>query len=480
MKAKTTLIALATILAITVLIFQSCKKDDDEEKSNQAPSCQITSPVNGVDIAEGTTLTISVDAKDSDGSISKVVLFIDGNNKGSVSTSPYNFDWNTSNEDLGEHKLKATATDNNGQSTSNEISVTLIATGTAPTASFTASPRNGTAPLAVVFSDQSSNNPINWQWDFGDGGTSTEQNPSHTYNDEGTYTVILTASNEFGSDTKTETDYIATGTAPTASFTASPTNGIAPLAVVFSDQSSNDPIDWQWDFGDGDTSTEQNPSHTYSDEGTYTVTLTASNVFGSNAKTETDYIDVSSENPSGTVTDPRDGQTYTTVTYGNQIWFAENLNYETGTSWCYEDDPANGDIYGRLYEWNTAVTACPDGWHLPSDNEWKILEMYLGMSQTEADAMFSRGTDEGEKMKSISGWANDGNGTNISGFNALPGGHRSNNGLFMGQTYSALWWTSTEYGGGNAWYRSVSNEDGKVTRMRLYESFGYSIRCIKD
>jgi len=398
MKAKTTLIALATILAITVLIFQSCKKDDDEEKSNQAPSCQITSPVNGVDIAEGTTLTISVDAKDSDGSISKVVLFIDGNNKGSVSTSPYNFDWNTSNEDLGEHKLKATATDNNGQSTSNEISVTLIATGTAPTASFTASPRNGTAPLAVVFSDQSSNNPINWQWDFGDGGTSTEQNPSHTYNDEGTYTVILTASNEFGSDTKTETD----------------------------------------------------------------------------------YIDVSSENPSGTVTDPRDGQTYTTVTYGNQIWFAENLNYETGTSWCYEDDPANGDIYGRLYEWNTAVTACPDGWHLPSDNEWKILEMYLGMSQTEADAMFSRGTDEGEKMKSISGWANDGNGTNISGFNALPGGHRSNNGLFMGQTYSALWWTSTEYGGGNAWYRSVSNEDGKVTRMRLYESFGYSIRCIKD
>ncbi len=398
MKAKTTLIALATILAITVLIFQSCKKDDDEEKSNQAPSCQITSPVNGVDIAEGTTLTISVDAKDSDGSISKVVLFIDGNNKGSVSTSPYNFDWNTSNEDLGEHKLKATATDNNGQSTSNEISVTLIATGTAPTASFTASPRNGTAPLAVVFSDQSSNNPINWQWDF----------------------------------------------------------------------------------GDGDTSTEQNPSHTYSDEGTYTVTLTASNVFGSNTKTETDYIDVSSENPSGTVTDPRDGQTYTTITYGNQIWFAENLNYETGTSWCYEDDPANGDIYGRLYEWNTAVTACPDGWHLPSDNEWKILEMYLGMSQTEADAMFSRGTDEGEKMKSISGWANDGNGTNISGFNALPGGHRSNNGLFMGQTYSALWWTSTEYGGGNAWYRSVSNEDGKVTRMRLYESFGYSIRCIKD
>ena len=398
MKTKTILIALATALAITVLVFQSCKKDEDEEKSNLAPTCKITSPNNGLEIAEGTTLTISVDAKDSDGTISKVILFIDGNNKGSVSTSPYNFVWNTNNEDLGDHSLKATATDNNGKSTSNEISVTLIAMGTAPTASFTVSPTSGTAPLSVDFSDQSSNDPINWQWDFGDGDTSTEQNPSHTYNDEGTYTVTLTASNEFGSD----------------------------------------------------------------------------------AKTETDYIDVSSGNTSSTFTDPRDGQTYNIITLGSQTWFAENLNYETGDSWVYDNDPANGDIYGRLYEWNTAITACPDGWHLPSDDEWKVLEMYLGMSQSEANAMFQRGTNEGEKMKSTSGWANDGNGTNSSGINAFPGGHRSNNGLFMGQAFYALWWTSTEYGGGNAWYRSVSNDNNKVTRMRQYQSFGFSIRCLKD
>lgn len=69
----------------------------------------------------------------------------------------------------------------------------------------------------------------------------------------------------------------------------------------------------------------------------------------------------------GTFTDPRDGQTYATVEIGNQTWFAQNLNYETSNSWTYIDDPANGDIYGRLYTWEAALNACPSGWHLPGD-----------------------------------------------------------------------------------------------------------------
>ena len=79
-------------------------------------------------------------------------------------------------------------------------------------------------------------------------------------------------------------------------------------------------------------------------------------------------------------TDPRDGQTYKTVKIGDQIWLAENLNYDpaAGNSWCYEDDTANCAVYGRLYDWETAKTACPAGWHLPSEDEWDQLIAFLG------------------------------------------------------------------------------------------------------
>ena len=76
----------------------------------------------------------------------------------------------------------------------------------------------------------------------------------------------------------------------------------------------------------------------------------------------------------GEMTDPRDGQTYQTVTLGNQTWLAQNLNYETdNNSWCYDDDPENCETYGRLYDWEAAMSACPDGWHLASDEDWTTL-----------------------------------------------------------------------------------------------------------
>ncbi len=166
----------------------------------------------------------------------------------------------------------------------------------APVAEFSGSPTSGDAPLTVNFTDQSTNNPTSWSWDFGDGGTSTAQNPSHTYNNAGTYTVKLTATNDCGSDTQTKVDYITvtsgTCNAPVADFTGSPTSGDAPLTVSFTDQSTNNPTSWSWDFGDGGTSTAQNPSHTYNNAGTYTVKLTATNDCGSNTKTKVDYITV--------------------------------------------------------------------------------------------------------------------------------------------------------------------------------------------
>ena len=172
---------------------------------------------------------------------------------------------------------------------------------TPPVANFTGTPTTGTAPLLVNFTDSSTNTPTVWQWTFGDGSieNATVQNPMHTYLAPGTYTVTLTASNPGGSNSLTRTNYIvgspAAVTPPVANFTGTPTTGIAPLLVNFTDSSTNTPTVWQWTFGDGsiENATVQNPMHTYLAPGTYTVTLTASNAGGSNSLTRTNYIVVS-------------------------------------------------------------------------------------------------------------------------------------------------------------------------------------------
>ncbi|WP_231593713.1 PKD domain-containing protein [Methanosarcina siciliae] len=169
---------------------------------------------------------------------------------------------------------------------------------TASEANFTANVTSGNAPLNVKFTDTSTGTPANWTWEFGDGETSTEQNPTHTYTAEGTYTVKLTVSNSLGSDSEEKTGYITVGSvvlAPEANFSADPTTGTAPLSVQFTDESTNTPTSWTWDFGEGDTSTEQNPTHTYETIGTYTVKLTATNYGGSNSTIKTDYITVTSD-----------------------------------------------------------------------------------------------------------------------------------------------------------------------------------------
>ncbi|MFZ5981507.1 MAG: PKD domain-containing protein, partial [Candidatus Zixiibacteriota bacterium] len=166
-----------------------------------------------------------------------------------------------------------------------------------PVANFSGAPTSGAYPLTVNFTDLSINSPTSWSWDFGDGiGTSTLQNPSYTYNSTGTYTVTLTATNAYGSDDEVKAGYI-TVTAPpppVADFTGSPVAGEYPLTVNFTDLSANNPTSWVWDFGDGlGTSTAQNPSYVYNTVGTYTVSLTATNAYGSDTETKFGYITVS-------------------------------------------------------------------------------------------------------------------------------------------------------------------------------------------
>jgi uncharacterized protein (TIGR02145 family) len=176
----------------------------------------------------------------------------------------------------------------------------------------------------------------------------------------------------------------------------------------------------------------------------------------------------------GTFKDPRDGKEYKTVTIGNQIWLAENLAYKpkTGTYSAWGDDAKNIATYGYLYDWETANKVCPKGWHLPSENEWKILEDYLkssGSAFTPAN-----------QMKSETGWYDNANGKNTSGFNALPGGAC----LFYDYSYwfmteKAYFWTSSP-SDVDASGRVISYDEDEIDSGLYSKNNRLSVRCIKD
>ncbi len=197
----------------------------------------------------------------------------------------------------GKYTVTLTAKNIIGSNTVTKYDYVYVINGLeAPVTAFSASPVTGTAPLNVSFSDRSTGSPTSWKWNFGDGNTSTEQNPVHVYSKAGQYTVSLTTGNAVGSNALTKYSYINVGNilkAPLTAFSASPTSGTAPLNVSFTDNSTESPTSWRWSFGDGKTSEEQNPVHMFSKAGKYNVTLTAKNAAGSNAVTKSGYITVS-------------------------------------------------------------------------------------------------------------------------------------------------------------------------------------------
>ncbi len=335
-----------------------------------------------VDLTSGQQYKISVDTVSGNANLS-LYMFVPSRASGSRSSNNGHSD---SSGPGGDENLTFTANgsgyygivliNNNGGSSDYTVSVskTLIS-------DFYCTPTRGFSPLNVSFTDQSTGGPTNWSWIFGDGGTSTLQNPTHLYTNPGMYSVSLTATGAGGTDTETKTDYIIaeTDTTPTASiaspsgnvtiiagqsvnfqgsvtggnapltyqwtfpggapgsstvedpgnvafasagtysvtfkatdtdgdvsntasvtvtvnalcdvnFTATPTNGFAPLSVSFTDTSSGLINSWEWTFGDGDSSTEQNPTHTYSSAGIYTVSLTVTGACGTNSISKAGYI----------------------------------------------------------------------------------------------------------------------------------------------------------------------------------------------
>jgi|LAHU01.1.fsa_nt_gb PKD repeat protein len=157
-----------------------------------------------------------------------------------------------------------------------------------PLNSFNANVTSGKAPLAVQFNDTSTGSPTSWAWNFGGDGTSTSQNPLHIFNTAGIYAVTLVATRSGVSGSPAAIRDITVY--PDADFIAVPQSGIYPLTVQFTDTSTGNPNSWSWEFGDGQTSTVQNPTHVYTSIGAYTVTLTVSRAGLSDTEQKTNFI----------------------------------------------------------------------------------------------------------------------------------------------------------------------------------------------
>ncbi len=188
----------------------------------------------------------------------------------------------------------------------------------------------------------------------------------------------------------------------------------------------------------------------------------------------------------GIFTDNRDANTYKWVRIGNQIWMAENLKYTgsdiqqitddtnwenntTNDAWCYYDNDSNNDV---LYQWEAAKIACPAGWHLPDDNEWNELFQFIendGYSGEVAKA-----------LKSTSSWINNGNGSDVYGFNAKASGYRNPSGLFQFKGEFANWWTSSFPANYNANAIRLQYFDMDVGQSPYMRNYGLCVRCIKD
>ncbi len=204
-----------------------------------------------------------------------------------------------------------------------------------------------------------------------------------------------------------------------------------------------------------------------------------------------------------------DGIEYDTLRLGNQLWMAENLrstHFRDGTpislvsdsiqwplldtrAYCYYDnDSSRIEGNGMLYNGYAVMdlhNLAPDGWHIPTDEEWKELELYLGMNENALDSIWSRGSDEGSNLAGElalwwSGLLTDSPNLGSSGFNALPSGYRHSNGryFFIGQ--NAYFWTSTMYSDSEFWVRYLTKDDSGIGRHHQPIRNGFSVRCIRD
>jgi uncharacterized protein (TIGR02145 family) len=241
-----------------------------------------------------------------------------------------------------------------------------------------------------------------------------------------------------------------------------------------------------------------------SENTTYYVRAYATNASGTSYSSQINFT--TTTDIDGTVTDI-DGNVYKWVLINNQKWMAEDLKVShfpngeiiplvtsssewgdlednnSDAAYCYYYNESNIE-FGALYTHAAANNACPEGWHLPSDDEWKQLEIFIGMSQVDADDTGWRGIDEGRKLKSAKSWNYEeySYGTDDYGFAALPGGSRGDNqfGSFINQRVEGFYWTSSDYSETKACTRMLKSYYSYIGRLYKNKSAGYSVRCVEN
>jgi trimeric autotransporter adhesin len=281
----------------------------------------------------------------------------------------------------GNYTVNLTVSNANGTNSKFE-NITVLLAPVYPLANFSSNVTSGFAPLSVHFND-GSENAASWHWDFGDGANSTEQNPMHTYSDPGNYTVNLTVSNANGTNsTAVEVIVSLQPILPLANFSSNVTSGSAPLSVQFNDSSEN-AASWHWDFGDVSNSSDQNPIHTYSDPGNYTVNLTASNLNGTNSKigiiTVSENSEITGANLYISEQAPENKQPGSSMTYA---LYYENSGNKTTQNVVLEDLLSNNVSFesasdNGIYNDSTRKIIWNIGSVAPSEHGYRILTVRI-------------------------------------------------------------------------------------------------------
>jgi uncharacterized protein (TIGR02145 family) len=424
----------------------------------------------------------------------------------------------------GIYLIKLQVADEEGLTSDTNVSLTVASSNKPPEASFSFNPLSGDANTVFNFDASNCNDAetpadsleVRWDWS-GDGvwdhTWSMTKTVPHVFSSAGTYQVIMEVKDSEGL-TSRQTKSVAVSrvvTAPIANFTITPDKGEESVVFQFDGSASSDAetlaidLEVRWDWtGDGTWDTNlsktKTAAHQYSSAGTYTIIMEVKDVDGL-TDTETRTLVVTKTIP--TFTDARDNHIYKYVVIGSQTWMAENLAWlpsvsqsGSGSSSCYyvfgydgtvvtaAKATVNYAIYGVLYNYPAARKACPAGWHLPTDDEWKTLEKNQGMTESEANGTEWRNSGNvGGKLKEAGTvrWKSPNTGAdNISGFTILPAGGRSNEGVVDGLGTIAGFWSDTKGLALVSWGRLFMFDTGGIYRYFYYRSGGFSVRCVKN